>query len=268
MPFPKVTKKDIVDKLEKLKVRRGDDIYVASFTPILGREPNILEHTIDALIEIVGASGTVVMPTFNWDYCRGEIFNPETTPSQVGVLTEIFRKRPGVLRSLTPPWCTFAAIGKYAKDIVNVRGTSPFGIDSIAQFLYEINVKYVLLGCPYKDAVIHTHWLEEKYEVPYRYWKQFKGKVMTNGKTITDVSYMYARNLEINADIDPGHLTELFDRTDKVKIERLGLGKVRSFRAKDYCDFMIPYFEKDKLAILKPEIKKYFDEYGKYKFAE
>lgn len=266
MPFPKVNKEDVIEKLQRVGVQQGDDIYVASFAAVLGNEANVLDDVIDALIEIVGSQGTVIMPTFNWNYCSGEIFDPEVTPSQVGVLTEIFRKKPGVLRSITPPWCTFAAIGKYAKDIANIKGTSPFGIDSIPQFLYDINVKYVLLGCPYKDGVMHTHWLEEKYEVPYRYWKQFKGKVIIEGEMTINVSYMYARNLEINADIDPTPLTELFDKSGKVKSEKLGLGEVRSFRVKDYCDFVIPYLEKDKLILLIPEARKYFNKNGKYKF--
>lgn len=266
MPFPKVTKEDVIEKLQKIGLQKGDDIYVASFTPILGNEPNILEATADALIEIIGPEGTVVMPTFSWDYCSGKIFDPETTPSQVGVLTEIFRKKPGVLRSITPPWCTFAATGKHAEEIVNIKGTSSFGIDSILQYLYEINVKYVLLGCQYNDGAVHTHWLEEKYEVPYRYWKQFKGKVMINGKITTNVSYMYARNLKINAEINSSRITKLFDKSDKVKIESLGLGEIRSFRTKDYCDFMIPYLERDRLILLAPEARRYFDESGEPKF--
>ena len=253
MPFPKVTKRDVIEKLEKVDIRKGDVIYVPSFTPILGNTENIIDDTIDALIEVVGADGTVVMPTFNWDYCKGEVFDPETSPSQVGVLTEMFRKRIGVLRSITPPWCTFAATGKMAKEIVGIKGTSSFGSDSILEFIYEINAKYVLLGCSYNEGAVHIHWLEERFEVPYRYWKQFKGQVKTKGELVKNISYMYARRLDTDVTIDSNHLTTAFEKTGKVKVEKLGLGELKSFRTKDYVEFMIPYFKKDTLVVLRSE---------------
>jgi len=253
MPFPKVTKNDVLEKLEKVGIRKGDIIYVPSFTPILGNIENIIDDTIDALIEVVGGDGTIVMPTFNWDYCKGEVFDPATTPSQVGVLTEMFRKRTGVLRSTTPPWCTFAATGKLSKEIVGIKGTSSFGSDSILEYLYEINAKYVLLGCSYNEGAVHIHWLEERFEVPYRYWKQFKGQVKTKGELVKNISYMYARRLDTDVTIDSNHLTTAFEKTGKVKVEKLGLGELKSFRTKDYVEFMIPYFKKDRLVVLRTE---------------
>src|SRR3989304_1536981 len=207
MPFPRVTKGDILEKLRKVGVEKGDIIYTASFMPILGNSPALMNDTIDALREAVGKEGTVVMPVFNWDYCSGAIFDPKETPSQVGVLTEAFRKSSGVIRSITPPWCTFVAAGKKAEEIVAIRGTSSFGSDSIAQYLYDVNAIYVLIGCGYNDAVIHIHWLEEEFEVPYRYWKRFKGLVKINDSLVKNVSYMYARRLDIKAEIDSHHIT-------------------------------------------------------------
>ncbi len=259
MGFPTVTKQEIIVKLGNVGVKKGDLIYVASYMPILGNSPSLLDDTIDALTEAVGKEGTVVMPTFNYDYCKGSLFDPTETPSQVGVLTENFRKRPGVLRSFSPPWCTFAACGKRSDEIVKIKGTSSFGIDGIPQYLYDANTRYVLLGCPYADAVIHIHWLEEKFEVPYRYWKQFKGKVRIAGKIENNVSYMFARRLDVGADIEYSHLAEAFEKTGKVNVEKLGLGHLRSFKVKDFVDFMNPYFEKDKLIVLLPEARKYFE---------
>jgi aminoglycoside 3-N-acetyltransferase len=200
------------------------------------------------------------MPTFNWDYCQGEIFDPETTPSQVGVLTEIFRKRPGVLRSISPPWCTFAAIGKHAVDIAGIRATTSFGKDSVLQYLYDVNAKYVLLGCTYNEGAVQVHWLEEKFRVPYRYFKRFEGLVRLGENTVNDVSSMYARRLDADATVDARHLTDIFDKTDKVKIASLGLGKIRSFYTRDYVAFMAPYFEEDKLAVLAPGARESFSD--------
>jgi len=97
------------------------------------------------------------------------------------------------------------------------------------------------------------------FEVPYRYWKQFKGKVKMGDELVNNVSYMYARRLDVNARIDSKHLTDIFDVTDCVKCEKLGLGEVRGFRAQDYVRSIQPHFGKDKLAVLLPEVRKHFE---------
>ena len=33
------------------------------------------EHLIDVLLEAVGPTGTIVFPTYNWDFCRGKGFD-------------------------------------------------------------------------------------------------------------------------------------------------------------------------------------------------
>ncbi len=102
MGFVKITKEGIVGKLKVVGLQKGDIVYVASFMPVLGNSSTLLEDTIEALIDVVGGGGTVVMPAFNWDYCSGDVFDPIKTPSKVGVLTEAFRKYSGALRSVTP----------------------------------------------------------------------------------------------------------------------------------------------------------------------
>jgi aminoglycoside 3-N-acetyltransferase len=261
MGFLSVTKSKILEKLNEVGVQKGDAIYVASFVSILGNGSNLLGDATEALLEAVGENGTVVMPVFNWDYCSGAVFDPLKTPSQTGVLTEHFRKHPGVLRSYTPPWCTFAVAGNKANEITAVKGTSSFGPDGILQYLYDLNAKYVLIGCSYNEGAVHVHWLEERYGVPYRYWKRFVGSVRLNGEIQSNVSYMYARQLDVNTDIDSHPLTDIFDKTEKVKIEPLGIGQIRCFRVQDYVQFMEPYFEKDKLAVLSPEAKAYFSKH-------
>lgn len=260
MGFPVITQDETFRALQKVGIQEGDTVYVASFISILGNHPALLDDVIGALLQAVGQSGTVVMPVFNWNYCSGAVFDPLETPSQTGALTEAFRKRPGALRSHTPPWCTFAAFGGRATEITSIKGTSSFGPDGILQYLYDLDAKYALIGCSYNEGAVHVHWLEEKYEVPYRYWKRFIGKIRVGGELQENVSYMFARRLDIDAEIDSRSLTDLFDKTDKVRKQPLGIGHIRSFGVRDYVQFMTPYFEKDKLAVLSPDARKYFQQ--------
>ena len=251
--IPNLSTNDLISALKDVGVEYGDLVYVASYMPILGPDPNINQKTVEALTNAIGQTGTIVMPTFNWDYCKTGIFNVTKTPSQVGVLTEFFRKQHGVFRSLTPPWCTFAIWGKNADKIATIRGISAFGPDGITQYLYDHNAKYILIGCPFDDAVIHIHWLEEQFEVPYRFWKRFIGTVESPTGINTNISYMYARYIDINVRIDSTPIVRDFENSKKVFSMHLGYGIIRSFYTRDYVAYIKPAIERDKLILLTNE---------------
>lgn len=259
MPFPVISKQDILQSLKSVGVVAGDQIYVASFTPILGITEKLLPETISALQEAIGPSGTLIMPAFNWDYCKTGFFHHTETPSQVGILTEAFRKSAGVERTVTPPWNTFCVWGKQASAINQIKGHCAFGNDSVPQYLVDHNVKFLLLGCNYNDGCILVHWLEEKFRVPYRNFKKFTGKVQLKDSLIDDESTMYARDFLINPILDSSPLTTVFDATLAVKKVRLGLGTVRCFSSLDYIQFMTPYLEKDLICLLTPDSRVRFE---------
>ena len=92
--------------------------------------------------------------------------------------------------------------------------------------------------------------MEEQYEVPYRFWKRFIGKVKSKEKVNTNTSYLYARRLDINTILDTRKHTDNFEAQGGVKMQNLGLGKIKSFYIKQYVDYFRPIIEKDKLALL------------------
>ena len=63
--------------------------------------------------------GLLVLPTHTWSYINAENprFYVDDSPSCVGILTELFRKRPGVVCSLHPTH-SVAALGKDAEDFI------------------------------------------------------------------------------------------------------------------------------------------------------
>ena len=92
--------KDFADALARLGVRKGDTILVHSSYKSPGRVKDGPDGVIAGLEAAVGKEGTLVMPTL----CQADFFNSYKTwhldkPSDVGYLTEYFRKLPGVCRS-------------------------------------------------------------------------------------------------------------------------------------------------------------------------
>ena len=92
--------------LKKLQIKKGDKIIVTSnIIKILSKfkkkeinfDPNIL---INILKKKIGKEGTLLIPTFNWDFLRGKTFNYYDSPSQAGSLGNIALKRKNIIAPL------------------------------------------------------------------------------------------------------------------------------------------------------------------------
>src|SRR6478672_9626519 len=108
----RVTRADLVEGLRALGLRLGALVQVHSSLSRLGFVEGGAETVVDALLEAVGLAGTVMVPTFN--HGKADIYDPRTTPSISGAVTEALRKRPGAHRSIHPTH-PYAAIGPDAE---------------------------------------------------------------------------------------------------------------------------------------------------------
>jgi len=125
-----ITLQEVRTGLEELGLGRGDVVLVHSDLRTLGpaRElvklPNCgADLIIDAFLQTVGPEGLVVFPTFTKTFDTGQrpytglVFDPAETPSRVGSVTNVFRKRPDALRSFHSTH-SVAAVGSRAAEFV------------------------------------------------------------------------------------------------------------------------------------------------------
>lgn len=147
------SKQNLVDMLRRLGVARGDTLLVHSsvdqFDSFLGKPVEI----INALQEALGPTGTLLMPTLPFrgsavDYVRdSRVFDVKRTPSQMGLLTELFRRMPGVVRSVHPTH-SVAAWGANAEWMTagHHQACTPCGRQSPYGRLMDRNGRILLLG--------------------------------------------------------------------------------------------------------------------------
>ena len=114
---PPVSADDFGAALSKLGVTAGMKLVVHSTFSSLGQVEGGAEMCCKKLQEQLGENGTLMMPAFTFQIYlpgnRNEFYDVRNTPSKVGILTETFRKMPGVYRSFDP--ChSFAVWGKNA----------------------------------------------------------------------------------------------------------------------------------------------------------
>ena len=202
--------------INKLKIVKDDIILVSSdLTKVFLqlRKNNILfnpDYFLDYLIEFIGSEGTILFPSFNWDFCEGKTFDYHKTPSMTGSLSKMALGRKEFQRTRNPIY-SFAVYGKYAKNIINLKHTSCFGDDSPFAFLDKNNGKNLFLGLDYKHGFTMDHYAEEKVGVNYRYHKHFKGKYIDKNNNEQKVAFsMYVRDLSLKV------VTVISDDMDEV----------------------------------------------------
>src|SRR5277367_1182072 len=133
--------------LVKLGVSRGRVVWVQSswneFYNLNGKPSEVLALILD----ILGPQGTLVMPAFPIIQDPSKVLEIDFVASSSGLLTEIFRRQPGVLRSIHLS-ASVCALGPAADYLVRDHHRDPFswGDQSPYQRLTELDARLVCLG--------------------------------------------------------------------------------------------------------------------------
>jgi len=190
-----VTRSDFYDSLCRSGAADAEVLYIHSAltfgkpSKTLSRA-QLLEELNDVILEL--GVNTICMPTFTFSFCNGVDFDVQTSKSQMGALNESFRRRSDVFRS-EEPLMSVAATG-LDLDLVTNLGIESTGLDSTFDKLSKRkDVKFLFLGVHPGDCFTYMHYLEWKAGVPYRYNRDFTGKVVSNGIVSTVTKKLFVR---------------------------------------------------------------------------
>lgn len=153
-----VTREDIKKAVLELGIKGDDSVIVHSSLRSLGYVEGGADAVIDGFLDVLSPDGTLIFPTLcsrDWKHVY-ENWHMDA-PSDVGFITNVFRKREGALRS-NQATHSVAAMGKDAEYFTKTHGKSglrpgiygetPFAEDSPWQKMYDLNTKNVMLGVP------------------------------------------------------------------------------------------------------------------------
>ncbi|MFF7354613.1 aminoglycoside N(3)-acetyltransferase [Streptomyces filipinensis] len=248
---PLVSRDTVATQLRALGVEPGEILLVHASLSSLGWVNGGAVAVVQGLLDALGPTGTLVVPTQSadlsdpavwgnppvpeewWDRIRATMpaYDPLVTPARgVGVLPETVRTWPGALRSAHPQ-TSFAALGPRARDIT--EGHAPdcrLGERSPLARLEQLGARVLLLGAGY-DACTSFHLAE--YRIP--------GPLVGVGRpgpggweTVTEVSITSDRFDELGHD---------FERDRPVVRAKVGAADVRLFPVADavaYAERWLP----------------------------
>lgn len=230
---------DVEGALKACGIEAGDTVFVHSSLFSLGRLKGggaaAAEQLVEIFLERLGEKGTLGVPTFNFDFCSGAAYNRQETPSKMmGAFNEVVRLDRRSRRSPHPLQST-AFIGALAEEFTASDPDSGYGVGSPFSILLERNAKLVLFGCGF-TAGSFVHYVEESYQVPYRYWKEFSGPYTDAGATRQATCRMYVRRLDMNTEFNLAQIEDWLAAAGKLKKQPLGAEFIRVCRFADYFE--------------------------------
>ncbi|HQC51955.1 MAG TPA: AAC(3) family N-acetyltransferase [Lentisphaeria bacterium] len=157
----------IESHLRQLGLQAGMNLLVHSSLRRVGPVEGGADAIIDCLLCILGPEGTLMMSTVSGNVNRDQpVFHVQETPSTVGTLGNIFRRRPGAIRSLHPVH-SIVAMGPKAEFFTSghLEARTPWSPDSPYGKLMRNRGHILFLGTNFTcNTCIHA--LEIEARVP------------------------------------------------------------------------------------------------------
>ena len=169
-----ITKERLIDDFKKIGLKNGDSVLVHSSLSKIGYVNGGAKTIVDALIEIIGETGTLLFPAFpasgrNKDYLEEHpFFDVRNTPSKMGSITEYFRQMDNVSRSIHPT-DSVCAKGLLADYYTNSHygQLTPYNEFSPFRKLCNKRGKILMLGTTLNGACTNLHTLEDALDFKF-----------------------------------------------------------------------------------------------------
>lgn len=163
------TKEQLKEQLKQLGIDPEGTLLVHSSYKSMGDVEGGPETVLDALSDYM-EDGLLVLPTHTWKYIKADNpnFYVESSPSNVGILTELFRKREGVVRSWHPTH-SVGALGKDAETFTegDEQFDTPCARGSVWGKLLDRQAQIMLVGVDLRRNTF-IHGIEEWVDIPGR----------------------------------------------------------------------------------------------------
>ena len=244
-----------------LGVESGMTLLVHSSMSAMGWVNGGAVAVIIALQEVLGSTGTLVMPAHStglndpsgwenppvprswWHIIRETMpaYRPDLTPTRnMGVISETFRKQKGVLRSSHPHF-SFCALGAHAEEITDNHSLAfGMGEESPLARIYDLGGHVLLLGVGY-DRNSSLHLAEYRATYPTK-------RIVQEGAPICMSGVGTWTTFE-NVDLDASDFERIGDAFvnsgagNVVRRGRAGLADCQLMPQREIVDFAVDWIE-------------------------
>lgn len=216
------TQQSLLDQLHQLGIDGRGTLLVHSSMKSMGEVEGGADTVLDALTDYM-KDGLLVLPTHTWSTINASnpMFHVESSPCCVGILPELFRKRPGVVRSWHPTH-SVAAIGQdavaFTKD--DHLYDTPCARGSAWGKLLDRKATILLVGVDLKRNTF-IHGVEEWVDIPGRLTDEHEQlyTVLPDG---TEISVPSRRHCGLSWSEHFWKVDEVLQRKGAMRLGKLG----------------------------------------------
>lgn len=240
-----VTQTDIENSLKEIGLKAGDTVLFHSSLKSFGQVDGGPNTVISAFLNIVTSEGTVIVPTLS----QKDFDNSYKTwhldkPSDVGIITEVFRKMPEAKRS-NQATHSVSAIGKLAEFYTCTHGKSglrngpygetPFSVDSPWQKMHDNNIKIVFIGVGFESYTL-KHLIEYTLVENALKVAELRGEYEKCAKEVLSFDKRPEREKYVWPALSSAKMLETGLKYNLITSTRCGSSELMAFNAKDLDD--------------------------------
>ena len=253
MPDCDYTADDLRQTYARLLAHQPSVVMVRSDLRWLGRfESTSKEALLTAHFEAITEqlqrwNGTLVVSTATVSFCNTDkVFDPASTPSEMGVFSEFVRRRPEARRSFHP-FISYAALGPLAAELTENVGRHGFGPCSPKARMIAHNACSLSVGVDPRTTCTTVHHVELVSAVPYRYVKEFLQPVQRPEGVQTEPFYLYVwyRDIGLKRDHNRKLFTKIAERGFELSSAELGRGQIHAYSMRQFFDLSLEAFRED-----------------------
>ncbi|MFA7274504.1 MAG: AAC(3) family N-acetyltransferase [Crocinitomicaceae bacterium] len=252
---------DLEKEFRSIGIHAGDSVLVHCAFSKIGPVAGGPETFIQALKNVVGAEGNILMPSspndsFQLEYIQKiQSFDVQNEPSKMGWLSETFRKSEHVLRSVHPaePVCAWGKNARWLTENHELDGTA-YGKNSPFYKLTEINGKILYIGVTLDNAGTSLHILEDAVQdFPYPVYRpeSYKISILNEGRTFDVVTKVH--NPEQSKKRKCDQLLPLFEEENVAIKVKIGMAPTWLFEAKPMLEVMLNKFQEKGVTMYTPK---------------
>ena len=261
--LPPITKSRLISDLKKLGIKPGDTIMLHASVKAIGWAVGGPDIVIQALLDVLGKNGTLMM-LVSWedspynlvewpeDWQRAYLeecppFDPATSRAyrKWSILTEYLRTWPGAFRSNHPD-ASFAAVGALARWITENHPLQyGFGPGSPLAKLCEARGKVLLLGAPLNTITL-LHYAEHIAKVPNKRTVQYKMPLLLGGRRVwVEIEeFDTCGNILPNAKEYFEIIPREFLSSGKGRLDKVGAAQSYLFDTNEFVKFAVKWLER------------------------
>ena len=208
--FKLITEKLIFDSFQKI-IKKNDKVIVLysglwSLINKLEFKRNISKNFLNIIEEIAG-NKTLILPSFSGTtFIKTKKFNiKKSLDNKNGILSVEALSR-GYYYRTPQPIHSYLILGSGKKEIKKLKFETSWGKTSILEWISRNNARICVLGIPWNRGCSYLHRFEELYNVPWRYFKEFKGKMINykgKAETCSEKKYTSPNNNILKYDFQP-----------------------------------------------------------------